>query len=141
TTGAIARGEALAAGDPDWMNVTRWPRDATTVEHPCGDYPAPCNCDDPETHDGAVSIETTTEDVLDSLPYFTFEDDDVAPDEEFVRKADVARLLSTARTRPGREQIIEAIGHDSEWCRPERGPGRCCDAPKIADAVLALLAD
>src|SRR5690606_4276348 len=34
TTGAIARGEALAAGDPDWMNVTRWPRteaEATTV--------------------------------------------------------------------------------------------------------------
>jgi len=21
-------------------------------EHPCGDYPAPCNCDDPETHNG-----------------------------------------------------------------------------------------
>lgn len=21
-------------------------------EHPCGDYPAPCNCDDSETHDG-----------------------------------------------------------------------------------------
>lgn len=20
----------------------------------CGDYPAPCNCDDPETHDGAL---------------------------------------------------------------------------------------
>jgi len=34
TTGAIARGEALAAGDPDWMNVTRWPRteaETTTV--------------------------------------------------------------------------------------------------------------
>jgi len=34
TTGAIARGEALAAGDPDWMNVTRWPRteaEATTT--------------------------------------------------------------------------------------------------------------
>src|SRR5690606_1965074 len=35
TTGAIARGEALAAGDPDWMNVTRWPRTeaeaATTI--------------------------------------------------------------------------------------------------------------
>ena len=22
----------------------------------CGDYPAPCNCDDPETHDGAVTV-------------------------------------------------------------------------------------
>lgn len=22
------------------------------VEHPCGDYPAPCNCDDPTTHNG-----------------------------------------------------------------------------------------
>jgi len=22
------------------------------TEHPCGDYPAPCNCDDPETHNG-----------------------------------------------------------------------------------------
>jgi hypothetical protein len=21
-------------------------------EHPCGDFPAPCNCDDPETHNG-----------------------------------------------------------------------------------------
>lgn len=20
-------------------------------EHPCGDWPAPCNCDNPETHD------------------------------------------------------------------------------------------
>lgn len=26
--GALARAEALAAGDPDWMNVTRWPREA-----------------------------------------------------------------------------------------------------------------
>lgn len=24
--GALARAEALAAGDPDWMNVERWPR-------------------------------------------------------------------------------------------------------------------
>jgi hypothetical protein len=24
--GALARAEALAAGDPDWMNVTRWPK-------------------------------------------------------------------------------------------------------------------
>lgn len=24
--GAFARAEALAADDPDWMNVTRWPR-------------------------------------------------------------------------------------------------------------------
>src|SRR5690606_32602427 len=40
---------ALAAG-----------RAETTTEHPCGDYPAPCNCDDPETHDGAISAETTT---------------------------------------------------------------------------------
>lgn len=24
--GALARAEALAAGDPDWMNCTRWPR-------------------------------------------------------------------------------------------------------------------
>lgn len=23
----------------------------------CGDYPAPCNCDDPDTHDGAVTVE------------------------------------------------------------------------------------
>ena len=28
------------------------------VEHPCGDWPAPCNCDDPETHDGAVKMRT-----------------------------------------------------------------------------------
>lgn len=25
--GAAARASALAAGDPDWMNVTRWPVD------------------------------------------------------------------------------------------------------------------
>lgn len=29
TTGAIARAEALSAGDPDWMNVTSWPRTNT----------------------------------------------------------------------------------------------------------------
>lgn len=23
----------------------------------CGDYPAPCNCDNPDTHDGAVTAE------------------------------------------------------------------------------------
>lgn len=45
----------------------------------------------------AARAETTAEDMLDSLPYFTFEDDDVAPDEEFVRKADVAHLLAAAR--------------------------------------------
>lgn len=25
----------------------------------CGDYPEPCNCDDPATHDGAVEVEAT----------------------------------------------------------------------------------
>lgn len=28
-----------------------------TVENTlCGDYPAPCNCDNPDTHDGAVTV-------------------------------------------------------------------------------------
>lgn len=50
----------------------------------------------------------TDEDALDSLPYFTFEDDDVAPDEEFVRKADVARLLATARPAEPTDAQVEA---------------------------------
>src|SRR5690606_40849307 len=106
----------------DWMNVTRWPQDATTA--------------------------ATTEDVLDSLPYFTFEDDDVAPDEEFVRKADVARLLATARTLPTREQIARALDHEGAFCgvcgREPGDPLDDCDdcrrcLNRYADAVLALL--
>ena len=108
-----------------------------TTDHPCGDYPAPCNCDDPDTHDGATTETTTAttdiaEDALDSLPYFTFEDDDVAPDEEFVRKADVARLLATARTRPTRDDISDAIEHSGIAIGTS-------DAEQAADAVLALL--
>ncbi len=49
-------------------------------------------------------------------------------------------LLATARTRPTREALIEAIGHDGDWCKRERGE-LCCDAPMIADRVLALWAD
>lgn len=26
--------------------------DGAEKDHPCPDYPAPCNCDDPETHNG-----------------------------------------------------------------------------------------
>lgn len=35
----------------------------TTIDNTdeaCGDYPAPCNCDYPTTHDGAIRVETTT---------------------------------------------------------------------------------
>jgi len=109
-----------------------------TTDHPCGDYPAPCNCDDPDTHDGATTA--TIEDAARDINEVLGGDMDNHARIAAHRLAD-AGLLATARTHPGREQIIEAIGHDSEWCRPERGPGRCCDAPKIADAVLALLAD
>lgn len=28
--------------------------DTQEEEHPCGDYPAPCNCDDPSTHDRSL---------------------------------------------------------------------------------------
>lgn len=32
TVGALARAAALSAGDPDWMNVTRWPRTTAAVD-------------------------------------------------------------------------------------------------------------
>lgn len=41
---------------PDWHPLP-W------TDKACGDYPAPCNCDDPETHDGAVSAETTADEL------------------------------------------------------------------------------
>lgn len=50
----------MAEEDPTRADI--WRADARKVlsavlgkepsEHPCGDYPAPCNCDNPEVHDG-----------------------------------------------------------------------------------------
>ena len=49
------------------------------TQHPCGDWPAPCNCDDPQTHDGATTAAAptlTAADVLRAHPPVTNTDGD-----------------------------------------------------------------
>lgn len=40
-------GAARCKGNPNSPH-----RQEASNGHPCGDHPAPCNCDDPETHGG-----------------------------------------------------------------------------------------
>ncbi len=37
--------------DTSWVRMVDIEEDAR-LENPCGDWPAPCNCDDPVTHNG-----------------------------------------------------------------------------------------
>lgn len=125
TTGAIARGEALAAGDPDWMNVTRWPQDATTAA---------------TTEDAARVINEVLGGGMDNHARIAAH-----------RLADAGLLLATVRTLPTKEQIARALreGRTNGLCKPGV---RCnlCDcaqeyeddlALRDADAVLDLLRD
>lgn len=52
--GAVADVEGALGGASKWLNMRSRRRapEPELEENPCGDYPAPCNCDNPETHDG-----------------------------------------------------------------------------------------
>ena len=127
--------------------------ETTTEDEACGDYPAPCNCDDPETHDGALRTETTTattEDALADLAHLILDTLHFEPstrDAEMDDVMDVLRrhLLATARTRPTREQIDAAVGavlwNASNYPNPSAVLGLDISAlrSKVTAAVLALL--
>lgn len=50
-----------------WDEQEAADRAETTTDEACGDYPAPCNCDDPATHDGATTETTTAVDAVGEL--------------------------------------------------------------------------
>lgn len=51
---AVERAARFFGKRPWWLEnmVDAILEAAPKEEHPCGDCPAPCNCDDPETHGG-----------------------------------------------------------------------------------------
>ena len=62
----------------------------------CGDYPAPCNCDDPETHDGAV----TTAD---------------RPSVTAAARAEADRRYIESPLAPENEALADAFIEGAEW--------------------------
>lgn len=169
TTGAIARGEALAAGDPDWMNVTRWPRteaEATTVILRLIEE----NRNLRTTVDADLEYQRRLEARLaavEALAAETIEDAARVINEVLGgdmdnhariaahRLAD-AGLLATARTRPTLSSIAGKLA-DEMGCERTRDAStgvnfctthhvgwlsdadQCARAERLADAVLALL--
>lgn len=57
------------------------------------------------------------------------------------RQAAEESAVRTQYALPDRESLVDAIGHDGEWCHGEKPDGSCCDAGRIADRVLPLFGD